>query len=81
MKKGSKIIAPEATAEQQDAPKKYWAADLMLKCHCCKNEEMLSPDIKGGVSVSLLPADGSYIINVGCIKSTTNPVRSNTQRT
>ena len=66
MKKGSKIIAPEAAVEQQDAPKKYWAADLMLKCHCCKNEEMLSPGIKGGVSVSLLPADGSNSLRLAC---------------
>ena len=66
MKKGSKIIAPEGVVDQQEAPKKYWAADLMLKCHCCGNEEMLSPDIKGGVSVSLLPADGSNSLKLAC---------------
>ena len=55
MKKGSKIIAPEGVVDQQEAPKKYWASDLMLKCHCC-----------GGVSVSLLPADGSNSLKLAC---------------
>ena len=53
-------------AEQPDAPKKYWAADLMLKCHCCGNEEMLSPDINGGISVSLMPVDGSNSLKLAC---------------
>ena len=66
MKKESKIIAPEGVVDQQESPKKYLASDLMLKCHCCGNDEMLSPDIKGGVSVSLLPADGSNSLKLAC---------------
>ena len=52
----------------EESPKGYWLSDLVLKCHSCGNEEVLHPDIKGGLSITLMPVDNNNKLKLACNK-------------
>lgn len=58
----------EEETKPEEMPKGYWLSDLVLKCHSCGNEEVLHPDIKGGLSITLMPVDENNKLKLACNK-------------